>query len=91
MTKEKIRGIIAALCAHEINKDEAVEKLVYGFMTSSKSGNIKAALKESVAAIHFADDSDYLSYHWAVVRHLSGVEDLDREKIAKMFNSLNPE
>ena len=51
----------------------------------------KAALKHAVDAIYFADNSDYLSGLYGVVRSLTGLDEPSEEDIKKLFKELNPE
>jgi len=53
--------------------------------------NEKAALKHAVNAIYFADNSDYLSGLYGVVRSLTGLDEPTEEDIKKLFEELNPE
>lgn len=51
----------------------------------------KAALNASVSAIYFADNSDYKSYHYEVIRSLTKLDEPTDEDITKLFKELNPE
>ena len=51
----------------------------------------KAALNASVSAIYFSDSSDYRSYHYQVIRSLTGLDEVTEINISKLFNELNPE
>lgn len=53
--------------------------------------NERAALKHAVDAIYFADNSDYLSGLYGVVRSLTGLDEPTEEEIKKLFKELNPE
>jgi len=85
---DKILNIVNDLLKHEVSKSEACDKLKLLFTMNGIEPNTKAALNASVSAIYFSDRSDYLSYHYQVVRSLIGVEDVD---IDKLFMELNPE
>ncbi len=53
--------------------------------------NEKAALKQAVDAIYFADNSDYLSGLYGVVRSLTGLDEPTEENIKSLFKEFNPE
>lgn len=53
--------------------------------------DIKAALNASICAIYFSDSSDYRNYHYRVIRSLTGLDEINENNIAKLFNELNPE
>lgn len=69
--------------------DTADEILFLYNVVESKSST-KAALNASVSAIYFADRSDYLSYHYEVVRSLTKLDEPTEEDIKKLFKELNP-
>lgn len=51
--------------------------------------DIKAVLNASVSAIYFADNSDYKSYHYEVIRNLTNLNEPTDEDITKLFKELN--
>ena len=51
----------------------------------------KAALNGAVKAIYFADNSDYLSGLYEVVRSLTNLDEPTDEDIEMLYNELNPD
>ena len=51
----------------------------------------KAALNGAVKAIYFADNSDYLSGLYEVVRSLTNLDEPTDEDIKMLYNELNPD
>jgi putative lipase involved disintegration of autophagic bodies len=90
---KKIDLIIDELCKHETTKQEAKERLLILFGVVSSSDESKEALNEAVTAIYFNDNSDYLRALYAVIRKLTGVNDLysSTGNIDKLFKELNPD
>lgn len=89
--EDNILGIIEQLTKHDISKAEAVKKLLFLYNVVESKPSTKAALNASVSAIYFADRSDYLSYHYEVVRSLTKLDEPTDEDIKKLFKELNPE
>lgn len=86
-----IKNIIDKLLTHEISKSDAQQQLLYLFRSESIIPETKEALNASVSAIYFSDSSDYKSYHYQVVRHLTGIDDISDTVIDKLYAELNPE
>ena len=89
--EDNIFGIIEQLTKHDISKTEAVKKLLFLYNVVESKPSTKAALNASVSAIYFSDRSDYLSYHYEVVRSLTKLDEPTDEDIKKLFRELNPE
>lgn len=88
---ERILEILENLLKHEISKSEAVKKLLFLYNVVESKPSTKAALNASVSAIYFADNSDYKSYHYEVIRSLTGLDEVTEINISKLFNELNLE
>ena len=80
---------IDELLTHKTNKTETVEKLLILFSVIKCGDKEKEVLKNSVEAIWFADNSDYLSAHYQNVRELTGIDEPTDNDIMKLFNELN--
>jgi len=89
--EDNIFGIIEQLIKHDISKDEAVKKLLFLCNDVESKPSTKAALNASVSAIYFADNSDYKSYHYVVIRSLTKLDEPTDEDIRKLYDELNPE
>ena len=89
--EDNIFGIIEQLTKHDISKAEAVKKLLFLYNVVESKPSTKAALNASVSAIYFADNSDYKSYHYEVIRSLTKLDEPTDEDITKLFKELNPE
>lgn len=79
--------VFAEQCVRQAG--EQGQKLPINNVVESKP-NEKAALKHAVDAIYFADNSDYLSGLYGVVRSLTGLNEPTEEHINKLFKELNP-
>lgn len=88
---ERILEIIENLLKHEINKSEAQSQLLCLYGVVGSRSDVKVALNASVSAIYFSDSSDYRSYHYQVIRSLTGLDEVTEVTISKLFNELNPE
>ena len=88
---ERILEILENLIKHEISKSEAQSQLLHLYSVVGSKLDAKAALNASVSAIYFSDSSDYRSYHYKVIRSLSGLDEVTDVNITKLFNELNPE
>lgn len=88
---ELILEILENLLKHEISKSEAQRQLLHLYSVVCSKPDTKAALNASVSAIYFSDSSDYRSYHYNVIRSLTGLDELTEINISKLFNELNPE
>ena len=88
---ERILEILESLIEHEISKSEAQSKLLHLYSVVGSKPNAKAALNASVSAIYFSDSSDYRSYHYKVIRSLTGLDEVSEININRLFNELNPE
>ena len=71
--------------------DTLKAKLLLLFSVVGSKPNAKAALNASVSAIYFSDSSDYRSYHYQVIRSLTGLDEVTEINISKLFNEMNPE
>ena len=89
--ENSIFGIIEQLTKHDISKTEAVKKLLFLYNVVESKLSTKAALNASVSAIYFADNSDYKSYHYEVIRSLTKLDEPTDEDIRKLYEELNPE
>ena len=89
--EDNIFGIIEQLTKHDISKTEAVKKLLFLYNVVESKPSTKAALNASVSAIYFADNSDYKSYHYEVIRSLTKLDEPTDEDITKLFKELNPQ
>lgn len=85
----KTTEIINSLLAHEINKHEAIDQLE--MLNQINSSNVAEALKEAVSALYFADSSDYKTALYDVVRHLFSLDEVDYEKIKKLYKLFHDE
>lgn len=88
---ERILEILENLLKHEISKSEAQIQLLHLYGVVGSKPDTKAALNASVSAIYFSDNSDYRSYHYEVIRSLTGLDEVTEINISKLFNELNPE
>ena len=88
---ERILEILENLLKHEISKSEAQSQLLHLYSVVGSKPDTKAALNASVSAIYFSDSSDYRSYHYQVIRSLTGLDEVTEINISKLFNELNPE
>ena len=88
--EDNIFGIIEQLTKHDISKNEAVKKLLFLYNVVESKPSTKAALNASVSAIYFADNSDYKSYHYEVIRSLTKLDEPSDDDITKLFKELNP-
>jgi hypothetical protein len=89
LLKYKVSIIIDDLLNHNITKLDACEKISALYNTDITNINVTSALKASVFAIYFADNSDYKSYHYDVIRCLTGLTDLDDNQIKILFDELS--
>ena len=88
---ERILEILENLIKHEISKSEAQIQLLHLYSVVGSKPDAKVALNASVSAIYFSDSSDYRSYHYKVIRSLTGLDEVTDVNITKLFNELNPE
>lgn len=84
--KEEIFLVLNELCNNDINKHEAADKIEAILL--KQNPDILGALNSSVQAIYFADRSDYLTYHWSVIRYLKNDFNSDID-IGKLYRELN--
>lgn len=89
--EDNIFGIIEQLTKHDISKTEAVKKLLFLYNVVESKPSTKAALNASVSAIYFADNSDYKSYHYEVIRSLTKLDEPTDVDIRKLYEELNHE
>lgn len=75
------------LCANQ--DDDFIYSIAKSLYESQNNLRIKEVLNESVSAIYFNDSSDYLSFHYSIVKKLTGLENLNDEIINGMFRMLN--
>jgi len=52
---------------------------------------IEKALNASASAIYFADNSDYLTYHYEVVCALTGKDEVNENEVGTIYHFLNSE
>jgi len=89
---QQIADIVDDLCNHNINKFEALNRLLAICASlDHEDPKINDVLRSSVNVIYFDDNSDYLAAHYSIVRKLTGLKELNEDVIKKLFKQLNPD
>lgn len=90
--KTQVEAIISQLLSHEITKKDAIDRLADILPIESLADDrLKKVLNSSVSALYFSDSSDYKSYHYQIVRIITGKIDISDSFIDNIFKQLNPE
>lgn len=69
--------------------DTFIESIAKSLYESQNNLRLKEVLNDSISAIYFNDNSDYLSYHYSIVKKLTGLDEISKEVINGMFRKLN--
>lgn len=85
MANYKIEQFIEQL----IKDDRAKQSKISPISNCDVCYRKKAALNASLSAIYFDDSSDYKSYHYEVIRSLTGLEEPSEEDIKELFKKYN--
>lgn len=90
--KEQIENIVNDLLLHDISKKDAINKIADILPIESLADDrLKRALNSSVSALYFSDSSDYKSFHYQVVRIITGKPTVPDDYIDMLYKQLNPE